>query len=79
MELLEGFTKPAEAIVRWLEHRSQENRDYLVDVLKDELKRVRRQLEEVSEERRQFLERDFMLLTLDGLKKAEARRSRTRH
>lgn len=75
---LEGFTKPAEAIVQWLDHHSQENRDYLVNVLKEEIKQTRGWLEQISDEHRQFLEGDYMALVLDGLKKAENLRSKER-
>jgi hypothetical protein len=72
------YAGPADLVLRKLNQRNQENRDYLLDVLTDELKRIRGRLEHLSEEHRQFLEHDYMELVLDGLKRSENIRSKER-
>jgi hypothetical protein len=73
-----AFAGPAELVLRKLNQRNQGNRDYLLNVLTEELKRIRCKLEHLADEQRQFLEDDYMELVLDGLKKAENVRSKER-
>jgi hypothetical protein len=72
------FAAPADLVLRKLYQRNQENRDYLRDVLTEELKHIRDRLEHLSEEHRQFFEHDYMELVLDGLKRAENVRGKDR-
>jgi hypothetical protein len=73
----QAFAVPAELVLHRLNQRSRENRDYLLDVLTEELKRIRGKVEHLSEDR-QFIEHDYMELVLDGLKRAESLRSKDR-
>src|SRR5947209_2578768 len=72
------FAAPAELVLRSLNKRNQENRDYLLGVLEEELKRIRSKLEHLTEEQHKFMEHDYTELVLDGLKRAENIRSKDR-
>jgi hypothetical protein len=53
-----------------------ERRQYLVDVLKEELLRVRAKVEHLDDAFQAFVEQDFLPLVLDGLQMAEQTRSK---
>jgi hypothetical protein len=65
----------------WINQVEQDRQKYLIDSLKDELRRVRGQLEDhlrSDKEAQDFSENEFLPLVLDGLQKAEQTRSRKR-
>ena len=66
------------AVQRWIERRRYENQAYLIEVLKSELVRVRGRLAELMQKHPEFWRDDFILLLLDGLKKAENVRAKER-
>ncbi len=65
-------------ISKWLSRHREENRDYMVAVLKNEVKRLRNDVDGLSEEQKTFYDKDYMPLVLDGLKKSEDLRAKER-
>lgn len=72
---------PVGTVVNWLERREQENRQYLVDVLIDEVKRHEsklRDLEQKDGQHAAFIRDEYPGLVLDGLNKSERVRAKER-
>ena len=58
--------------------RSEENRNLLLDVLKEEVQKMKGQLETLSEDHRRFVEEEFPGLVCDGLQKSQDVRAKER-
>lgn len=66
------------AVSKWSNNRRAENLEYLLNVVKEELRKLRDKLQTFTEEQQVFLKKDFLPLVLEGIKRAENLRSRSR-
>jgi len=62
----------------WLRRTEDERRRYLVEVVVQELRWLKNQFTNLTEEHRRFVQEELPALMLDGLQKAERTRSRER-
>ena len=68
----------SELVTKWLDRHRNQNRDYMVKVLKDEIRQPRIDVDKLTDEQRRFYEQTYPSLLLDGLRKAENLRARER-
>jgi hypothetical protein len=62
----------------WLMQSEAERRNYFIDSLRDEIERVRANLENLQKSHQDFIEKEFWPLVMDGIQKAEQTRSHER-
>src|SRR5437899_5538405 len=65
-------------VSQWLDRHRNENRDYMVEVLKDEVRQLRIDVDRLTGEQRRFYQEIYPSLLLDGLRKAENLRAKER-
>lgn len=68
----------AAKLIRLVTHGREENVKYLLDVVVTEVRRVRLQVEQLSEEHRRFIEEEFPKALTEAVSRAEETASKTR-